>query len=284
MPLLENYQNEILSPLMANRRQYRQIKNSNGTISFIDETVYTQEGSIFDANDINAITHQININVEDIEELKQSIPTSTIVTGIKGGAESGEYRYGKVILTAANIGTYTQEEIQQLIETISSMHFEIVDTLPVTDISTSTIYLVPSSRAKTKNVKDEFIYIYSYSYTDITDVVYIYPNFESFPSEGIDSNFYVSSDNGNVYEWNSSSTEYFESFVYTSSEEVSSLPSVGDSKTLYINTTDNKVYSCLVSGDWEQIGSTAIDLTDYYTKTEIDSEAIITTTEFENLE
>ena len=63
MSLPVNYQNEIINSAMANRRQYRMIENVNGTVSFIDVTVYDREGSLFDADDINAICGAINLNI-----------------------------------------------------------------------------------------------------------------------------------------------------------------------------------------------------------------------------
>jgi hypothetical protein len=79
---------------------------------------------------------------------------------------------------------YTKAEVNQLISVIPRFDIEVVQSLPVQDISETTIYLVPSSDPQTRNDYDEFIY---------------------------------------------------------------------------------------VSNQWEQIGSTAIDLSDYYTKTEVDT-------------
>lgn len=79
---------------------------------------------------------------------------------------------------------YTKAEVNQLISVIPRFDIEVVQILPVQDISETTIYLVPSSDPQTRNSYDEFIY---------------------------------------------------------------------------------------VSNQWEQIGSTAIDLSDYYTKTEVDT-------------
>lgn len=79
---------------------------------------------------------------------------------------------------------YTKAEVNQLISVIPRFDIEVVQSLPVQDISETTIYLVPSSDPQTRNSYDEFIY---------------------------------------------------------------------------------------VSNQWEQIGSTAIDLSDYYTKTEVDT-------------
>lgn len=192
-----NYQNEIINSAMSNRRQYRMIENNNGTVSFVDVTVYDQEGSLFDADDINAICTQVNLNITNIAALEEAIPLDP-VTGVKGSAET-DFRTGNITLTAANIGTYTRAEIDQLVSTLGGMVIISVQELPTVNIRRDAIYLVPSETSKRKNVKDEYI--------------------------NLDG------------------------------------------------TTEG----------WELIGSTAIDLTDYYTKTEIDTGALITTTEFNSL-
>ena len=192
-----NYQNEIINSAMSNRRQYRMIENNNGTVSFVDVTVYDQEGSLFDADDINSICTQVNLNITNIAALEEAIPLDP-VTGVKGSAET-DFRTGNITLTAANIGTYTRAEIDQLVSTLGGMVIISVQELPTENIRRDAIYLVPSETSRRKNVKDEYI--------------------------NLDG------------------------------------------------TTEG----------WELIGSTAIDLTDYYTKTEIDSGALITVNEFQTL-
>lgn len=273
--LPENYRNEVLNDAMGNRRQYRMIENANGTISFIDVSVYDLEGSIFNANDINAITEQVNL-------LTNKIPDE-FVLGVKGDGEA-TYRVGQVNITPANIGTYTASEIDAMIGSGSlGLPIEIVDSLPTTNIKQHTIYLVPSANPKIRNAKDEYIYIVSYNYIDITDDVDIVADYSSLPEIGDESDYYITSDDGKVYEWNGTEMEYTESSIYPSSQEVDTLPSEGQSNVIYINTTDNKVYTCAVSGQWEQIGSTSIDLSNYYTKSEIDNAALISTSEFISL-
>lgn len=53
--------------------------------------------------------------------------------------------------------TYTQAEVQALISAIVTLHIEVVQTLPTTGISRTTIYLVPKTTAQTSNVYDEYI-------------------------------------------------------------------------------------------------------------------------------
>ena len=55
--------------------------------------------------------------------------------------------------------TYTQTEVDNLISQLASLDIQVVQTLPTEDISTHTIYLVPSSSAGTQNVYDEYIYV-----------------------------------------------------------------------------------------------------------------------------
>lgn len=58
--------------------------------------------------------------------------------------------------------TYTQAEVQQLINAVKQFTYESVSTLPTASSSTmNKIYLVPSSDPQTQNVKDEYITIQS---------------------------------------------------------------------------------------------------------------------------
>ena len=53
--------------------------------------------------------------------------------------------------------TYTKAEVNAIVEAVQTMHFEIVETLPTTDIQTNVIYLVPKNPAQTDNIYDEYI-------------------------------------------------------------------------------------------------------------------------------
>lgn len=58
-PLPTNYVDDILASSNT-RRKYQQTDNSDGTKSFTDVTVYSQEGTNFGANDINKTNDAIN--------------------------------------------------------------------------------------------------------------------------------------------------------------------------------------------------------------------------------
>lgn len=53
---------------------------------------------------------------------------------------------------------YSKSEINGLVGGITSLHFEVVDTLPATG-EANIIYLRPSANSKTQNVKDEFVWV-----------------------------------------------------------------------------------------------------------------------------
>ena len=53
--------------------------------------------------------------------------------------------------------TYTQSEVDALIAAIVTLNIQAVNELPTTDISRTTIYLVPKADAATQNAKDEYI-------------------------------------------------------------------------------------------------------------------------------
>ena len=53
--------------------------------------------------------------------------------------------------------TYSKTEVDDIVTAIKNSRFEVVATLPTTDIETNVIYLVPKDPAQTSNVKDEYI-------------------------------------------------------------------------------------------------------------------------------
>lgn len=55
--------------------------------------------------------------------------------------------------------TYTQAEIDARISAIPKFAIKVVQTLPVTDISTTTVYLVPSSDPESHDIYAEYIYV-----------------------------------------------------------------------------------------------------------------------------
>ena len=55
-----DFQDDILSEDMNGRRKYQMITNSDGTVSFVDVTEYTQVGSNFGQAQVNATNEAVN--------------------------------------------------------------------------------------------------------------------------------------------------------------------------------------------------------------------------------
>lgn len=70
-PLATDYKDDILAPSNT-RRKYQQIFNEDGTISLVDVTQYSQEGSSFGAKEVNEERSAINkINSDRIVTLDE---------------------------------------------------------------------------------------------------------------------------------------------------------------------------------------------------------------------
>ena len=53
--------------------------------------------------------------------------------------------------------TYSKTEVDAIVTAIKNSRFEVVSSLPTTNIKTNVIYLVPSADPQTSNAKDEYI-------------------------------------------------------------------------------------------------------------------------------
>ena len=74
---------------------------------------------------------------------------------------NNEYKEIEVFLDDFHFNDYyTREEVEELVNSIPKFTFKIVETLPTSNISTSTIYLIPkSSSLEDVNLYDEYAYI-----------------------------------------------------------------------------------------------------------------------------
>ena len=55
--------------------------------------------------------------------------------------------------------TYTQAEVNALVSAIPKFAIEVAQTLPITDISPTTVYLVPGANSSSPNLYTEYIYV-----------------------------------------------------------------------------------------------------------------------------
>lgn len=97
----------------------------------------------------------------------------TKLNGIEAGAQVNPTKLGELsndvnfITNSVNnltnyytkTNTYTKTEVNDLINGITSMNVAVVQTLPTSGISATTIYLVPKSTSQTNNAYDEYLYV-----------------------------------------------------------------------------------------------------------------------------
>lgn len=95
MSLKENYKNDIYS----GERKYQMIQNDDGTVSFRDVTVYTQDGDIFSADDINVTNKAVNLidlnntefrtqitkRIDLVEDIVDSLVDEVLLTFLASG-------------------------------------------------------------------------------------------------------------------------------------------------------------------------------------------------------
>lgn len=125
---------------------------ANGTIT---PTMQEQEVWIFTDDEVYTSAEKTKLN--DIEAGAQVNPTklselSNDVNFITNSVNNLTNYYTKT-------NTYTKTEVNDLINGITSMNVAVVQTLPTSGISATTIYLVPKSTSQTNNAYDEYLYV-----------------------------------------------------------------------------------------------------------------------------
>jgi hypothetical protein len=125
---------------------------ANGTITptmqeqevwiFTDDEVYTSA----EKTKLNGIEAGAQVNPTKLSEL------SNDVNFITNSVNNLTNYYTKT-------NTYTKTEVNDLINGITTMNVAVVQTLPTSGISATTIYLVPKSTSQTNNAYDEYLYV-----------------------------------------------------------------------------------------------------------------------------
>ena len=89
--------------------------------------------------------------------LPTELPSPELLTIQFNGEDIGQYDGTEP--KTINIQAATEEYVKQLISTIQTASFEVVDALPESDIKSNAIYLVPSNISGLNNIYDEYIYV-----------------------------------------------------------------------------------------------------------------------------
>ena len=126
--------------------------------------------------DINYLTEEngpylvlTNVNIENPVDLlggnviilkdilSTELPSPELLTIQFNGENIGQYDGSEP--KTINIQAATEEYVKQLVSTIQTASFEVVDSLPESDIKSNAIYLVPSNISGLNNIYDEYIYV-----------------------------------------------------------------------------------------------------------------------------
>lgn len=106
---------------------------------------------------VNGQTGAVVLDAEDVGALPDDTPIPSKTSDLTN--DSGFIT--KVVNDLVNYylksETYSKAEVDDIVTAIKNSRFEVVATLPTTDIKTNVIYLVPKSPSQTSNVKDEYI-------------------------------------------------------------------------------------------------------------------------------
>lgn len=100
-----------------------------------------------DANDVGALPDDTELFSGDYNDLDNLPDLTNFITNT----------VDNLVNYYKKTETYTKAEVDNIANTIKNGRFEVVATLPTTDIKTNVIYLVPKSTTQTSNVKDEYI-------------------------------------------------------------------------------------------------------------------------------
>lgn len=132
--------------------------------AYATEDYVDQNGGKIDSISIDGVTQTIDANKNVALDLSayaldSDIPTATSDltndSGFITNAVNDLVNYYK------KTETYSQTEVDNLISQLAGLDIQVVQTLPTQDISTHTIYLVPSSSAGQQDAYDEYIYMNS---------------------------------------------------------------------------------------------------------------------------
>ena len=134
---------------------------SSGDISGGDINYFTEENGpymVLTNRDIINPTTLCGGNVIILKDILPSEePSLELLTIQLDGSTVGTYDGSTE--TTINIEAASKEYVQELISTVTSASFEVVDELPTESIKTNTIYLIPSQSSGLNNVYDEWVYI-----------------------------------------------------------------------------------------------------------------------------
>ena len=146
---LENYDDSDIRSEIAGLDEAKVDKITGKGLSSND---YTTAEKTKLANIENGAQTNVIENIE-VNGSAQPINNKTVAITVMTNAVDDLINYYK------KSETYTQEEVNNLIGLIPKFSIKVVESLPVTDISYTTVYLLKTSETETGNLYTEYIYV-----------------------------------------------------------------------------------------------------------------------------
>ena len=145
-----------ISSIYVNSFTKLDVQEIGGTKNFVGEVTVKEP-----VQDTNPATKKyVDDSTSDkitIDDIPTELPNPELLTIQVNGANLDTYDGSEA--KTVNIQAATEEYVKQLISTIQIASFEVVDTLPESDIKSNAIYLVPSNVSGLNNIYDEYIYV-----------------------------------------------------------------------------------------------------------------------------
>lgn len=106
---------------------------------------------------VNGQTGNVTLDAEDVGALPDDTPIPSKTSDLTNDSGFITKAVNDLVSYYLKSETYSKTEVDSIATAIKNSRFEVVATLPTTDIKTNVIYLVPKSPSQTSNVKDEYI-------------------------------------------------------------------------------------------------------------------------------
>lgn len=106
---------------------------------------------------VNGKTGAVTLDASDVGALPDDTAIPTKTSNLTNDSGFITKAVNDLINYYLKSETYSKTEVDNIITAVKNSRFEVVATLPTTDIKTNVIYLVPKSPSQTSNVKDEYI-------------------------------------------------------------------------------------------------------------------------------
>ena len=138
-----------------------QVWNGTGNIGDMTKAEYDtdNDGIVDNAERVN--NHTVDIDVPSNAKFTDTVYDDTAITNRVTTLENAGYitkSVSDLVNYYTKSQTYTKQEVNTLVDMIPKFSIEVVNSLPVTDISTTTIYLVRDD-SSTGDIYKEYIYV-----------------------------------------------------------------------------------------------------------------------------